>query len=80
MGLKEALDQEPEVINQVCRIYAIKKKMSAEDKKVLEESLLDPEVSTAGLCRALKKEGFSISIHAIGRHRRGDCICHLRTH
>jgi hypothetical protein len=35
MGLKEALDQEPEVINQVCRIYAIKKKMSAEDKKVL---------------------------------------------
>jgi hypothetical protein len=29
MGLKEALDQEPEVINQVCRIHAIKKKMSA---------------------------------------------------
>jgi len=80
MGLKEALDQEPEVINQVCRIYAIKKKMSAEDKKVLEESLANPEVSTAGLCRALKKEGFSISIHAIGRHRRGDCICHSRTH
>jgi len=80
MGLKEALDQEPEVINQVCRIYAIKKKMSGEDKKVLEESLIDPEVSTAGLCRALKKEGFSISIHAIGRHRRGDCICHSRTH
>ncbi len=80
MGLKEALDQEPEVVNQVCRIYAIKKKMSVEDKKVLEESLINPEVSTAGLCRALKKEGFSISIHAIGRHRRGDCICHSRTH
>jgi hypothetical protein len=78
MGLKEALDQEPEVINQVCRIHAIKKKMSAEDKKVLDESLLDPDISTAGLCRALKKEGFSISIHAIGRHRRGDCICRLR--
>lgn len=78
MGLKEALDQEPEVINQVCRIHAIKRKMSAEDKKVLDESLLDPEISTAGLCRALKREGFSISIHAIGRHRRGDCICRSR--
>ena len=78
MGLKEALDQEPEVINQVCRIHAIRRKMSAEDKKVLDESLLDPEISTAGLCRALKREGFSISIHAIGRHRRGDCICRSR--
>jgi hypothetical protein len=78
MSLKEAIAKEPPVYNQGCRVKKILKEMSEEDRKVLNDSLADEEIQTALLVRALKSEGFSISVHSAGRHRRGDCSCHSK--
>lgn len=75
MSLKDSLDKEVIPPNFGCSIRHLRKKMSKEDLEVLDKALEDRDITSASLNRALKSEGFFISVHSIGRHRRGDCNC-----
>lgn len=61
--------------NVGCRIKLIKAILTDEELKLLEETLLNESISTAAITRALKTEGYDASVHSVGRHRRGDCVC-----
>jgi hypothetical protein len=77
MSLKDALDETIEV-EIGCRVRNLKSKLSKEDLETLEIALKDDLITTASISRALKKEGHMISVHSLGRHRRGDCNCGLK--
>lgn len=77
MSLKEALNLTTE-IEVGCRVRNLKSKLSKEDLATLEDALKDLTITTASISRALKKEGHIISVHSLGRHRRGDCNCGLK--
>lgn len=77
MSLKEALS-EVSTEEYGCKVKILKTKLNKEDLIVFESVLKDPVVTTASISRALKKEGFSISVHSLGRHRRGDCNCGVK--
>ena len=75
MGLQESLKKEITILNVGCRVKLIKKVLNDAELKLLDETLQDESISTAAIVRALKTEGYDASIHSVGRHRRGDCIC-----
>lgn len=77
MSLKEALNSTSEV-EFGCRVRNLKPKLSKEDLATLEDALNNLSITTASISRALKKEGHIISVHSLGRHRRGDCNCGLK--
>ncbi len=77
MSLKEAFsDIKSEEYG--CKVKILKSKLSKEDLIVFESVLKDETVTTASISRALRKEGFVISVHSLGRHRRGDCNCGIK--
>jgi len=79
MSLKESLKNEMMSLETVgCRIKLIKTILADDEIKLLEETLLNESVSTAAITRALKTEGYDASIHSVGRHRRGDCVCGVK--
>lgn len=75
MGLQESLKKEITILNVGCRVKLIKKVLNDAELKLLDETLQDETISTAAIVRALKTEGYDASIHSVGRHRRGDCVC-----
>jgi hypothetical protein len=75
MGLKDSLSNEIMTLNVGCRVRLIKAVLSEDELKLLQEALKDESIPTAAIVRALKTEGYDASVHSVGRHRRGDCIC-----
>ena len=78
MSLKDSIKDQMTSINTGCRVKLVKTILSESETKVLDEALADENITSAGISRALKSEGYSVSLHSIGRHRRGDCNCGLK--
>lgn len=78
MSLKEALSNEKRPNNFGCSVKHIRNEMSKEDAEFFDSALKDENITSASLVRAMKTEGYAISIHSMGRHRRGDCNCRLK--
>lgn len=75
MSLKESLMAEMTSVQHGCRVKIVKTILNDIESKLLDEALKDENVPTTSIARALKTEGYTISVHSIGRHRRGDCSC-----
>ena len=75
MALKDSLSNEIMTLNVGCRVKLIKAVLSEDEHKLLQDTLNDESIPTAAIVRALKTEGYDASVHSVGRHRRGDCIC-----
>jgi hypothetical protein len=75
VGLQESLKKEITTLNVGCRVKLIRAVLNDIELKLLDETLKDESVPTAAIVRALKTEGYDASVHSVGRHRRGDCIC-----
>jgi hypothetical protein len=75
MALKDSLSNEIMTLNVGCRVRLIKAVLSEDEHKLLQDTLNDESIPTAAIVRALKTEGYDASVHSVGRHRRGDCIC-----
>jgi hypothetical protein len=75
MGLKDSLSNEIMTLNVGCRVRLINAVLSEDEHKLLQDTLNDESIPTAAIVRALKTEGYDASVHSVGRHRRGDCIC-----
>jgi len=75
MALKDSLSNEIMTLNVGCRVRLINAVLSEDEHKLLQDTLNDESIPTAAIVRALKTEGYDASVHSVGRHRRGDCIC-----
>lgn len=49
--------------------------LKPEDRKDLEQALLDETITGSAIHRALRNNGYAISGNMIRRHRRKDCPC-----
>lgn len=78
MGLKDSLKNEMTSVSVGCKVKLVKAVLNESETKVLDEALADPNLPSAAISRALKSEGYSVSLHSIGRHRRGDCNCGVK--
>jgi hypothetical protein len=58
-----------------CGVANLIQQMKLEDQTDLAQALQNPNISTAAIQRALRKNGHSLSVHTVGRHRRKDCPC-----
>jgi hypothetical protein len=78
VGLQESLKKEISTLNVGCRVKLIRAVLNDSELKLLDDTLKDESISTAAIVRALKTEGYDASIHSVGRHRRGDCVCGIK--
>jgi ABC-type Mn2+/Zn2+ transport system ATPase subunit len=78
VGLQESLKKEITTLNVGCRVKLIRSVLNDSELKLLDETLQNDNISTAAIVRALKTEGYDASIHSVGRHRRGDCVCGIK--
>lgn len=61
--------------NAGCQISDILAAADDDDAAALQAALDDPQWRHSDLTRVLQAEGFNVSGHTVGRHRRGECKC-----
>ena len=59
-----------------CKVETVSKTLSAEDRKILQESIDNHEWPIKRLARALADRGLQISDTPLGRHRQKACACY----
>lgn len=60
---------------EACGFLRLIADMPKADRADLDTAMENRNFSTAAIYRALRKNGYTVSVHMIGRHRRKDCSC-----
>jgi len=69
-------DLKPPVRQFSCRVKTVILSLDAKDVKVLEQTIMSPDVWPAKtLSNELKKRGVLLSDNAISNHRKKSCAC-----
>jgi hypothetical protein len=66
---------QPPTRKRECFVAAEAEKLSAEDKEILLNAVVDPNWSLTGLEKALQERGVMLTRSVIARHRSGLCKC-----
>lgn len=77
--LAEAIKEykEQRLLEKRCIMGEWSSKLPAEDRKELEDALVDGEISTRQLHKILRSIGATFSLEVVRKHRNEECPCQV---
>lgn len=76
MGLLDEIASEPSRRSgKTCTVTLILESLNEKDRADLQQAIDDLLINGTNISRVLERRGINLPPSAIGRHRRGDCIC-----